>query len=326
VPVRGLLRRVGVLWAVVWSRRLGIGVAVVGTVAVAVMAAAVSVLVLRGPVEWWLGGRALLDRLEPKDQVASVNSARQIALAAAAGTAALIGLGFTARTYYLSRRGQLTDRYSRAIGQLAAATLTERLGGIYALEHLMLESPRDHNTVVEVLAAFIRETAPAPQPVLRPGTLPATEVDVALSTGSEPAPETGTPEIEHRPATDVQAALTVLARRPPRRSERNRVDLSDTDLRGAVLVGARLRGAVLFGAHLQDAYLVGAHLQGTLLVGADLHGAILAGAHLQGAQVNTAQLRVAHLSETTGLDPEMRNALSRTPAADGAVPGNADSR
>jgi hypothetical protein len=44
--------------------------------------------------------------------------------------------------------------------QLASENLTERLGGIYALEHLMLESERDHQTVVDVLAAFVRARAP----------------------------------------------------------------------------------------------------------------------------------------------------------------------
>jgi hypothetical protein len=48
--------------------------------------------------------------------------------------AALVGLILTGRTYLLSRRGQLTDRYTKAVTQLAADKLTERLGGIYALE------------------------------------------------------------------------------------------------------------------------------------------------------------------------------------------------
>lgn len=94
--------RLGAVWRAVWSRRLAIAVVVAGALAAVVMSAAVSVLVLRGPVEWWLGGRSMLAGLEAKDRVAVVNSARQIALAAAAGTAALVGLGFTARTYYLS--------------------------------------------------------------------------------------------------------------------------------------------------------------------------------------------------------------------------------
>src|SRR5262249_5912892 len=106
----------------------------------------------------------IADRATPhdKDRAAAVNATRQILLATTAGVAVLVGLAFTARTFYLSRRGQLTDRYTKAIGQLASRErLTERLGGIYALEHLMRESARDHETVVDVLAAFVRESAPA---------------------------------------------------------------------------------------------------------------------------------------------------------------------
>lgn len=87
----------------------------------------------------------------------AVNATRQVLLAAAGGTAVLASLGFTARTYYLSRRGQRTDRYTKAITQLASDKIAELLGGIYALEYLMRESETDHTTVVAVLAAFIRE-------------------------------------------------------------------------------------------------------------------------------------------------------------------------
>src|SRR5262249_62271598 len=123
--------RVGAMWRAVWSRRLGIAVVVAGALAAAVMSAAVSVLVLRGPVEWWLGGRSLLAGLEAKDRVAAVNSARQVALAAAAGTAALVGLGFPARTYYLSRRGARAGRHTAAPARVAAGVREQRAAGRY---------------------------------------------------------------------------------------------------------------------------------------------------------------------------------------------------
>jgi hypothetical protein len=166
---------------------------------------------LLGPIAWRLGGHTLAD-LHGKDRADAINSARQTLLAAAGGTAALTGLAFTARTFYLSRRGQLTDRYTKAIGLLASDNLTERLGGIYALEHLMIESPRDHNTVVEVLAAFIRDRCPAE---------PSEEIKFGP------------------PPTDVQTAMTILGRRPPR-SERNLLDLTRTNLAGVVLPRVQL--------------------------------------------------------------------------------------
>jgi hypothetical protein len=61
-------RRFGAVWRAVWARRRAIGMVAVGVLAAVVMAAAVSVLVLRGPVEWWLGGRSLLAGLDAKDR------------------------------------------------------------------------------------------------------------------------------------------------------------------------------------------------------------------------------------------------------------------
>ena len=75
-----------------------------------------------------------------------------------------------------------------------------RLGAIYALERLARDSPRDHPTVMEVLSAFIRNTAPqVPDP---PESFNSDEVspDFSFCPGLTVAP-------------DIQAALTVVGRR-----------------------------------------------------------------------------------------------------------------
>src|SRR5664279_1158352 len=72
-----------------------------------------------------------------------------------------VGLAYTARTYRLSREGHLTDRYTKAVEQLGSNKIEVRLGGIYALERLMRDSPTDQPTIVEVLAAYIRQHAPS---------------------------------------------------------------------------------------------------------------------------------------------------------------------
>ncbi len=51
----------------------------------------------------------------------------------------------------------MTDRYTKAIERLGSDKLDVRIGGIYALERVARDSARDHPTVIEVLAAFIRE-------------------------------------------------------------------------------------------------------------------------------------------------------------------------
>jgi uncharacterized protein YjbI with pentapeptide repeats len=91
---------------------------------------------------------------------------------------------------------------------------------------------------------------------------------------------------------DVQAALTVIARRDASR-DTQRIDLTaavlpfallfDADLRRVRLASADLQDAVLHRAALIDANLTDANLADAELIGADLSGAILAGADLNGA-------------------------------------------
>jgi hypothetical protein len=70
------------------------------------------------------------------------------------------------RTYELTEQGQVTDRYTKAVEQLGSYNkLDVRIGGIYALERVAHDSPRDHPTVMEVLAAFVREHSREPWPL-----------------------------------------------------------------------------------------------------------------------------------------------------------------
>jgi hypothetical protein len=64
-----------------------------------------------------------------------------------AGLLAAGALLFTARNFILSREGQVTDRYTKAIEQLGSDKLDVRIGGIYALERVARDSARDHPTV-----------------------------------------------------------------------------------------------------------------------------------------------------------------------------------
>ena len=264
-----------------WSRRHRVLPWLAAAAAVACIAGLL--IAIYGPLTDAAAGPTVEVMDEPEKKAAAINAVRQTLLATTAGAIALIGLVITGRSFLLARRGQLTDRYTKAIAQLASDKLEERLGGIYALEHLMIESPRDHTTVMDVLAAFIREHAPS-VPLVTAGPVGAE----ALAT----KPDT----INHRqrPPTDVQAALTVLGRRPDRR-EPHDLDLTDTDLRGAILPHARFAGVNLGEAQLQGADLRGAQLQGANLSAAQLQVAFLDGAQLQNANLLVAQLQGAIL-------------------------------
>ena len=121
-----------------------------------------------------------------------------------------------------------------------------RLGGIYALERIAKDSPRDYGPIMEVLTAFVREQAPWP---------PANGVLSPKPPGTQsPAP---------KPPADIQAVLTVLGRRViPQDWNGPRLDLSRTDLRGADLRGGHLEGPYLVSAHLEEGHLGDAHLGG----------------------------------------------------------------
>jgi hypothetical protein len=131
----------------------------IGAVAVAVAAVAV-IIVLLGPVTDLIG-RHDVGALPAPQRAAYLQAARETArtqlLTLGAGLFAAGALVFTARNFSLSREGQLTDRYTKAIEQLGSDKLDVRIGGIYALERVARDSARDQPTVMEVLCAFIRE-------------------------------------------------------------------------------------------------------------------------------------------------------------------------
>jgi hypothetical protein len=193
----------------------------------------------------------------------------------------------------LTERGQVTDRYTKAIDQLDSKALTVRLGGLYALERIAQDSPDDRPMIAEVLCAYAR-TAPRPKP-------PARRVkdrygDMLTAAAPVLAPVTGPASLTVR-APDVQSAVTILGRWQDRLGEPPPdLDLHGADLQGARLEGAQLQKANLTNARLEDAWLQGAQLQGAKLEDARLQGAILHRAQLQGAVLSRAELQEANLS------------------------------
>jgi Pentapeptide repeats (8 copies) len=184
---------------------------------------------------------------------------------------------------------RITESFTKAIEQLGSDRLTTRLGAVYALERIARESKADHWPVMETLAAYVRERAPWPP---RPT---AEEAE-------------GLPQENPKPATDIQAILTVFGRR--RREHENntsRLDLSSTNLRGAYLEGANLERANLMAAHLEGAILtranlkrvklMDAHLEAVILLEANLERGNLMNAHLEEAHINVANLNLAFLKD-----------------------------
>jgi hypothetical protein len=209
------------------------------------------------------------------------NDARATLLQGLGGLAVLAGATVAFRQLGIAREGQVTERFTRAIDQLGHGNQDVRLGGIYALERIAGDSPRDRSTIAEVLTAFVRGHAPWPP------TQPC-----------QPSEDLAVEDIAplQRWAPDVQAALTVLGRREE--APGPWLDLRNTDLRGAYLHKAQLSFAILEGAHLQAATLSYAQLDSARLEDAHLQGANLYQAQLLKAHLDRAQLQKTHLLAT----------------------------
>jgi hypothetical protein len=307
-------------------------------VAAALVAVAVLVAVLLLPrylLNWDLAGVKPV----PANRANEVNAIRSTLMQGLAGLALLVGVFFTWRQLQVSRQGQVTDRYTKAVDQLGQAGLEVKVGGIYALERIARDSLADRLTIVEVLTTFIRLHSP-----LSPGT------DKRQHPSSMEAKLLAARSTDQRApmrdrAPHIQAAITVLGRLPTTAGEKrscglSRVDLVSSDLgrrdlaeadlhysdlsssflRGADLRQADLTGvwfvrAVLIGARLhqadlRSAVLWQAHLEDADLRATDLTAADLTGARLNGARLDLADLRGADFSQADLTDTTLQGAVA----------------
>jgi hypothetical protein len=239
-----------------------------------IMAAAVLGVALGAALWWWVPKwqvhRLRLKIRDPKARADVEDNFRKTIGQLLGGAAVLIGAGLA---YYQTQRTlQATDEQSRrsvqasrdllisqqvakGFEQLGSDKIVVRLGGIYALQGVMKGSEQYSRPVLAALCAFVRE-----------GT----------RTGVGEGP----------PASDIQAALTVIARR----GEFGEVDLAGARIPNAYLVAADLINAALMDADLRGANLTGARLGAANLTGAKLSGANLSATDLRGATVSQSQL------------------------------------
>ncbi len=218
------------------------------------------------------------------------------------GLLVAIGLALTAWRITVSSRdvkamedGQITGRFTKAVEMLAATEPSTRIGAIYALGRIAEDSQRDHQMILDILAAFLREQTTWRNEGDRPQAI----------------------------AEDVQAALTVVCRRPQPTGEGWRLNLRMVNLDGADLSEAHLENALLSPAQLltvlfRNAHLPGADLKWTDLVGADLSGANLRGALLDGASITGAVCAGADFRETSWCGTRAKTSVFQGAKFDGA--------
>jgi uncharacterized protein YjbI with pentapeptide repeats len=252
---------------------------------------------------------------------------------------AVIGVGFT----YLSVRAtqtqvqitqqeQITDRYTAAITNLGSKPIEVRLGGVYALQRIMQDSPRDQPTVIAVLCAFTRDHTASPIRRTKSSPFPAqpTDIQAALTViGTRDRANDGSGTLVN--LQDSQLGDALLAHEDFSYSFLYQAVLASADieyanLNHAVLAQANLQGAELIGANLTDANLelsnlTGADLRNVNLIGANLSSANLTGADLTGARFTAAELKGADLKGVRGLpanyplSPQPSTPLSKSVSA-----------
>lgn len=244
----------------------------------------------------------------------------------------------------------VTDRFGKAVEQLGSTDSSVRIGGIYALERLASDSPKDYWTTIEVLSAYVREHSSAPR-----------EKSAKKQGGSTRKLELSKLAI----AIDVQSTIKVIGRRAAAKDPKDKqldlsnsilsselsraqlsgaqfsranlsntglsranlsganlsgVNLTNADLTGTGLSGGHLNNAILIGADLARADLAGADLTGTYLTDADLARADLTGADLTGAHLTRARLTDADLTGAHLNDDQLRDALlCRTTLSNGKI-------
>jgi hypothetical protein len=181
--------------------------------------------------------------------------------------------------------GQITDRFSKAIEHLGHSSPEIRIGGVFSLERIAIDSPAYVPHIVATLAAFVRNALPA----------------------SKAGNNELIPVLNER-APDVHAALTALCRSPlsdkrPGSGEFGGLDLSRTDLRRSSLRGAQLYSANLFDSRLDGADLRHANLRDSNIGSANFSKFVLNNPEFEyGADLRHADLTDTRTNGNTNFD------------------------
>jgi hypothetical protein len=206
------------------------------------------------------------------------NEARKTLATILGGLAIVITFYSTLATLHTTQEGQITDRYTKAIEELGAEAtdgpkLEVRLGGIYALDRIAKDSPKDRQTVDEVLSAYLRRNA-----VVKP-----------LDVSQQP--------VGNQNRVDYQAIIRILGSRGKRSADADDkpINLAGVDLTGLSFAGGNYENADFESARLANTNFQKVALSGALLFDADLQGSDLREANLTGADLRGSKLEDAKL-------------------------------
>ena len=206
----------------------------------------------------------------------------------------------------IAERGLLNERYQKGAEMLGSEVLSVRLGGIYALQRLARENPKQyHIQVMRLFCAFVRHPigkyVAAAEPIRGEPLTASAEYNVGWDkSGGDNRRNTSYAEADktdqqNRVREDVQVIMEAIGTRSQVQIKLEQEleyvsKLSYADLRGLRIADANLSGVELVEANLSDAVLLKVDLSSAKLYEADLSGANLSGGNLTGALLSNANL------------------------------------
>ncbi|OCQ88905.1 hypothetical protein BCD64_03945 [Nostoc sp. MBR 210] len=191
---------------------------------------------------------------------------------------------------------QITERFSKAVELLASDKIEVRLGGIYTLERIAQNYPREHWTIMKVLTAFVRENAK----LIEDSNVQSAKIFIDEYLDNKKQKK----EL-YKVRLDILDTLIVIAQNNPDNNPDNNqrknlnlsnINLIQADLCGALLKEINLSRANFLGANLSNADLSGANCLGVNFSKADLSNANLSVANLFGATFEEARFSGANLT------------------------------
>ena len=195
------------------------------------------------------------------------------------GIAIFWNIVLSRRQLAASQEHNITERFSVAVEQLGHEQTAVRIGGIYSLERIAQDSPRDYWTVMEILAAFIR--------------------DQLNFQAWDELPE------KPKASKDITPAIIVLGTRQPPESP---IYLQRCDFRKCSFMQDDFRGAQFHKSHFGQANFFGANLMRANFYHSDLSEANLKQANLSETNLTQAKLINADVTNCCFRDTDLSNA------------------
>jgi uncharacterized protein YjbI with pentapeptide repeats len=166
--------------------------------------------------------------------------------------------------------------------------LESRLGALYSLERLLRGSERDQRAILETLCAYIRENSPAELPEDKK------EAEELLSREISPA---------QTKRNDVQAAITIVGRRPQQlqtRSQREgwNLDFRETNLAGYDFSKLNFDQSDFSGSFLNGAKLMSANFARSVFAHTNLSGADMTNSNFRASTFEKCKLKRALVQGT----------------------------